>query len=311
MNSAAAAEAPQIGYIGLGQIGLPMAERLLAGNRLLVHDLDPRAGERLVAAGAIAATAPRDFAQCQAVLLCLPTSEHVKAALIGGPDPLVGHLPKGCLVVDQSSGDPQCSQELAALLDARSLRFADAPISGGPQAAKEGTLAIMLGAQPQDLADATGLLRQISPNITYAGPPGAGQAVKLANNMIAAIQRLVALEGVALATHYGVEAQIAAQIIRQSSGNSFYVERFLAPHITKGRLKQGFSMGLVHKDLQLACSLADRRQVGLLFAPLAKSLYHMGMQEFGAAQEVNAMALLMDRLLSSHVVPEGHDLTEV
>jgi 3-hydroxyisobutyrate dehydrogenase len=292
-----------IGYIGLGNMGGPLARRLQLHHPLLVHDRDEAAMWRLVEAGATACPDATDLAaRCDTILLCLPTSAHVRDALFGERGIAAAARP-GTIIVDQTTGDPAAIRAMATELAPRGVEIVDAPVSGGPEGAEAGTIAIMVGAMPAQFARIEPVLRAISPNIFHAGALGAGYVAKLANNLLFAATRLMTLEAVALASKNGVDPHKAVEIMRAGSSRNFFLEHTMVPRILTGKLDSGFTLGLVHKDVRLATQVGLDSGVTLFLGNLVREIYQLCLNEMGPDAQVNTAALVMDRLAGTHLVP--------
>jgi 3-hydroxyisobutyrate dehydrogenase len=292
-----------LGYVGLGNMGGALARRLQLQRPLRVYDLNPAAAEALSNCGAQACDSLGELAaHCDVIYLCLPTSEHVRAAIFaeGG---LVAGLRSGTLIVDQTTGDPALTRAMAGQLAARGVDLIDAPVSGGARAAEAGSIAIMVGAPAAAFERVRPTLELISPNVFHAGDVGAGQVIKLVNNMISAAQRLLTFEGVALAAKNGLDPDRVCEILLSGGARNAFLERFMAPLVVKGDLVSNFTLGLMHKDVRLACDLAAASNTPAFFAGLTRELYQMCISAMGADAEVNTAAILMDRLAGTHVVP--------
>ncbi|SDZ70343.1 3-hydroxyisobutyrate dehydrogenase [Variovorax sp. YR266] len=297
-----------IGYVGLGNMGGALARRLQLTYSLTVYDRDAACVQRLAEHGANRAESLGQIAaSCDVILLCLPTSEHVRSVLLG-PDGIAAIAKPGTLVVDQTSGDPTVTRDIAAKLAERGIDMVDAPVSGGPAGADAGTIAIMVGAAPALFERIGHVLRAISPNVFHAGDIGCGHVVKLANNLLSAGTRLMTLEAMALAVKNGVEGEKALDIMMTSGGRNFWMEKYMASHILTGKLKAAFALGLLHKDVRLACQLGQDSGMPMLFGNLAKDFYQMALNEYSFESPVNVVALTMDRITGSHVVPDGHTI---
>ena len=296
-----------IGYVGLGSMGGALARRLQLTHPLHVFDLDATAVARLCAQGAIACANLRELAaSCDLILLCLPTSVHVRAAIFGA-DGLIDGLRPGTLIVDQTTGDPHATGAMAAELAARQVALIDAPVSGGAQGAEAGTISIMVGAGAQEYARVHPVLAAISSNIFHAGDVGAGQVMKLVNNLLSGAQRLLTIEAMALAVKNGIDPERACAILLAGGARNSFTEKFMAPKVIKGDLVSKFTLGLMHKDMRLACDLGSASGVPLLFGNQAREFYQMCIGEMGADAEVNTAALVMDRLAGSQMVPQSAD----
>lgn len=298
----------QIGYVGLGNMGGALARRLQLTHALLVHDQDEASVRRLVERDATAADGLRDIgARCELILLCLPTSEHVRKVILG-KNGIAATAKPGTVIVDQTSGDPTITRAIAAELAERGIELVDAPVSGGPSGADAGTIAIMVGAEAAQYERIRPVLQAISPNVFHAGGIGCGHVVKLANNLLSAGTRLMTLEAMALAVKNGVAGEKALEIMMASGGRNYWMEKYMASHILTGKLKAAFALGLLHKDVRLACQLGQDSGMPMLFGNLAKDFYQMALNETGPDSPVNVVALTMDRITGSHVVPKNHSV---
>lgn len=298
-----------LGYVGLGNMGALLVKRLRLEHEVAVYDLSPAAVDRAAGMGATPCASLRDLAaRCDTILLCLPTSTEVRAALYGEDGLLAGAAP-GTLIVDQTTGDPVATRAMAADLAPRGIDLIDAPVSGGRRGAETGTIAIMVGAGPDQFARIERVLRCISPNVFHAGGVGAGHVMKLVNNMLSGAQRMLSFEGMALAVKNGIDPKTAASIINAGSGRNYYMERFMGPQILEGKLNSGFTLGLVHKDVRLATQLGIDSGVPLLLGNITREFYQICINQMGKDEQVNSAGLVMDRLAGTQVIPADYSLT--
>jgi len=292
-----------IGYVGLGNMGGPLARRLQDARPIQVHDLSAVAMEGLRSLGATPHQRLADLARrCDVILLCLPTTDHVREALLGEGGIAAAARP-GTLVIDQTSGDPVASGALRDALQARGIDFVDAPVSGGPEGAVAGTIAILVGGTAAQFDRAAAVLRRISPNVVHAGAFGCGYVAKLANNLLFAATRLMTLEAVALAAKNGVEPRRMVEIMLKGSSRNFFLEHAMVPRILTGALDGGFSLKLLHKDVRLATQLGLASDVPLLLGNLVREFYQLCIAEVGADAPANAAALVIDRIAGTGIVP--------
>ncbi len=294
-----------IGYVGLGSMGGALARRLQLQHPLIVHDQNPAAVQKMVALGSSACAGLKDLAaRCDTIFLCLPTSDHVRAVIFG-EDGLASAARPGTLIIDQTSGDPTATRAMAAELKGSGVELMDAPVSGGARGADAGTIAIMIGAAPEQFGRIKPILQCISPNLFHAGGVGTGHVAKLANNLLSGGQRLLSLEAMTLAVKNGIEPKTAVEIILASGGRNLFMEKFM-PNLINGKLASGFALGLLHKDVRLACQLGADSGVPVRFGNLAQEVYQTALNEMGPDAQVNTVALTMDRLAGTHVVPEDY-----
>ena len=247
----------QIGFIGLGNMGRPMAGHLVdAGFALTVSDAAPGVTERFVAEHptATAAAGPQTFGAVQALILMLPTSAIVEDVLEreGAADA----LPPGCLVIDMSSSEPLRTRSLAARLQAKGLSMLDAPVSGGVRGARAAQLSVLVGGSEADLAQATPLLTAMAKTVIRVGDIGAGHAAKALNNLVSAATMSITVEAVVVAEAFGITAGVMTKVLNSSSGRSNTSETKLAQFMTSGSFDSGFALQLMAKDVGLAIALA-------------------------------------------------------
>lgn len=284
-----------IGYIGLGDMGGALATRLQSRHPIRVYDLNEQAVSALVERGATAAGSVADLGKsCDIVLLCLPTSAHVRTVVLGEHG-LAEALTPGSLIIDQTSGDPQLTVELAEELAGAGLTLVDAPVSGGATGALAGTIAIMLGAASAAVDRAREVLQLISSNVIHIGAVGTGHTMKLVNNLVSCSQRLLSLEALALATKKGVDPALAAKVLATGGArNAFFQEQ--AGRILAGDRSRGFSIGLAHKDLRLACDLAATSGSPAFYGSLTRELYQMAISRFGSDCRVDSIATFVEQI---------------
>lgn len=297
-----------IGYVGLGVMGSALASRLQLTHQLDVFDLDKQAIERLVQNGSVARKSLKEIAaSCDLIFLCLPTSDHVRKAIFGegglGPG-----LRPGTMIIDQTSGDPNATRAMAAELEQRGVDMIDAPVSGGAKGAEAGTISIMLGASTKQFERVQPILRSISPNLFHAGDVGSGHAMKCINNMISGAQRLLTYEGMALAVKFGVDRHKAVEILKAGGARNSFMEKILEPKVVNGDLSLGFTLGLAHKDVRIACQLGSESGVPLLYGNLTQNYYQICINEMGGDSEVETAGLVIDRLTGSEVIPKNYKL---
>ncbi len=249
-----------IGFIGLGIMGKPMAKNLLkAGYQLVVYDILDAPVEELVAAGATAGASPKDVAsQCDLIVTMLPNSPHVKQAVLGKNGVIEGVKP-GSLLVDMSSIAPLASREVAAELAAKGVEMLDAPVSGGEPKAIDGTLAIMVGGKEAVFATVKDILLKMGASAVLCGDIGAGNVTKLANQVIVALNIAAMSEAFVLATKAGVDPERVFDAIKGGLAGSTVLNA-KGPMVLNGNYKPGFRIQLHIKDLQNALDTAHENR---------------------------------------------------
>ncbi|MCP5154283.1 MAG: NAD(P)-dependent oxidoreductase [Ectothiorhodospiraceae bacterium] len=293
----------RIGFIGLGNMGAPLARRLVPHGGLTVHDRDPAAARALAAENVVSVSTPAEVgARSDLVLTCLPTSAHVEEVIFGA-DGVASTLAADGIVVDMTTGDPACTRDMAARLAETDRHLVDAPVSGGPRGANEGTIAIMVGASDALLARVKPVLDRISVNVVHAGAVGAGHAIKAGNNLLNLVCRLATFEVVSMLVRDGVDPERAVAIIQKSSGRNYATEITLPDNILSGKMHQGFTVGLMRKDASLALDIARAVDAPMPLGNLARELLQVVHNAHGANADMSAVALTYEQLTGARIRP--------
>ncbi|QHI99448.1 3-hydroxyisobutyrate dehydrogenase [Xylophilus rhododendri] len=272
----------KIGFIGLGNMGRPMALNLVkAGHELAVFDPVPASVQALSTAGAHAATSVQAVAQThglEMLITMLPAAAHVRAVYLG-EDGLLAVVPKGVLLVDSSTIDPMTAREVAAAAQRQGNAMVDAPVSGGTGGAEAGTLTFMVGGADGDFARVQPVLARMGRNIVHCGGAGNGQVAKVANNMLLGISMIGAAEAMSLGVALGMDAQVLAGVINTSSGRCWSTDTYnpfpgVLPNAPASRgYTGGFGTDLMLKDLGLATEAARAAKLPVAMGALAQQLY--------------------------------------
>lgn len=271
-----------IAFIGLGNMGGPMAANLLkAGHALQVFDLSAAAVETAVAAGAhAAATASAAIAGAQIVISMLPASRHVEGLYLGDAGILAAIEP-GALVIDCSTIAPASAQKVAAVAAQRGVAMIDAPVSGGTAGAAAGSLTFIVGGDADALERARPILQAMGKNIFHVGANGAGQVAKLCNNMALGVIMAVTGEALALGVAHGLDPKVLSQMMAVSTSRSWATEvcnpwpGVLENAPASRGYSGGFGNDLMLKDLGLAAEAAMGVGASIPLGELARNLYAM------------------------------------
>jgi 2-hydroxy-3-oxopropionate reductase len=246
----------RIGFIGLGIMGKPMATNLhKTGYPLTVYDIHHEKMEELVDAGADGGVSSRDVAgKSEVIITMLPNSPEVEEAVLGEGGVIEGAKP-GTILVDMSSIAPLASQQISQKLQEKDIVMLDAPVSGGEPKAVEGTLAIMVGGPEETFQRVKPILEVMGASVTRVGEIGSGNTVKLANQIIVALNIAAMSEAMVLASKAGVEAERVFQAIRGGLAGSTVLDAKM-PLVLEGNFKPGFRIELHIKDLKNALDTA-------------------------------------------------------
>lgn len=278
----------RIGVIGLGSLGSNMA-RLLASDGYTVHahDLDPARNAAIAQAGATPCESAAAVArESELVLLSLPQSEAVAAAALGAGGLREGAQP-GLLVVDTTSGYPERTKAIAAELAQAGVRYVDAAITGeegGAMALPKRALTFCVGGSDEDVAQARPVLERMARYVYHCGPLGAGQIVKMVNNMVCSAASVATIEGMLIAAKHGIDVKVAAQVLDKGTGMNFFCKR---PDLLLATdFKGGFQIGLMTKDLRHMSEFARHSEVPALVTDHVFHLFELFVRRLGYGADV-------------------------
>ena len=293
----------KVGFIGLGNMGKPLADRLLINNELFVYDLDQKKLEYFTNKGAISCSTPSELASTTSIIfLCLPTSTIVDK-VINGENGLIKSATKGSYIIDMTTGEPETTRRIAKILKEKEINFIDAPVSGGPKGAHQGNIAIMVGGTESQFAKIKPIMDDISSNIFYAGKIGSGHSIKAGNNLLNLICRMATFEVVSLLVKDGVDSNRAVEIIQKSSGRNYATEITLPDNILSGKMFQGFSTGLMKKDANVATKIAYANKIEIPLGKLSQELLNRTIDEFGEDADMSNVALTYEKLTGTKIRP--------
>lgn len=292
----------RIAFIGLGNMGGPMAANLVrAGYILRVFDLVPTAVQAAVAAGAMAATSAREaVADADIVISMLPASRHVEALYLGS-EGVLDAIPEGALIIDSSTIAPASARKVAEAATVRGLSMLDAPVSGGTAGAQAGSLTFIVGGQSQALERARPVLAAMGKNIFHMGAAGAGQVAKLCNNMALGVIMAATGEAIALGAAHGLDAKVLSQMMAVSTSRSWATEvcnpwpGVLENAPASRGYSGGFGNDLMLKDLGLAAEAAMQTGASIPLGELARNLYAMNSTAGNGALDFSSVVKLLCR----------------
>jgi 3-hydroxyisobutyrate dehydrogenase len=276
----------RVGFIGLGIMGRGMARNLLkAGFDLCVWNRTASRAEPLVEAGARSAASPADLArQCDVIITCVSDTPDVVEVILGEQGVLHG-AQEGALVIDMSTISPQTTREIAARLNERGVHLLDAPISGGSEGAANGTLSIMIGGEAAQVERAMPYLRAMGRTITHVGAQGAGQTVKLVNQILVVINMLAVSEALLFAQAGGLDLAKTLDAVAGGAAGSWMLNNRGSQAIVRD-WRPGFTIDLQQKDLRLVLEAADQLGVPLVGTSTCFHLYRT-LQARGLGHEGN------------------------
>ena len=291
----------KIAFIGLGNMGGPMARNLVAaGHQVVGVDLSAQALKaHQEAGGATEESAAEAVDGSDVVISMLPTGRHVHDLYLGR-DGLLQRLSSTTLVIDCSTIESEIAKAIGAEATAKGIPFLDAPVSGGTAGAAAGLLTFMVGGATQSVKQARPLLQVMGQNIFHAGEIGAGQVAKICNNMLLAVLMTGTSEALKLGMDNGLNPEVLSEIMRNSSGGSWVLEKYNpVPGIMSGvpasnNYQGGFMTGLMLKDLNLALGTAHDSRTATPMGALAENLYRMHANRTGEKLDFSSVIQLFD-----------------
>ncbi len=292
----------RVAFIGLGNMGAPMAQNLLkAGFKLSVFDLVAESVAQLVNAGASAAPSASDAVkEADVVITMLPASKHVEGIYLGA-DGLLAKIPSKALIIDCSTIAADSARKVAAAAATHGLAMIDAPVSGGTGGAIAGTLTFIVGGEAADLERARPLLEKMGKNIFHAGAAGAGQVAKIANNMLLGVAMAGTAEALALGVANGLDPKVLSEIIAKSSGRTWAIELYnpwpgVMENVPSSKgYTGGFGVDLMLKDLGLAAEAAVSTQSVIALGELARNMFAMHSAQGSGKLDFSSIVNLVKR----------------
>ena len=293
----------KIGFIGLGNMGRPLADRLIKNYQLYAFDLNKNNLQYFTNKGAEACSSPSEVAShVKHIFLCLPTSKIVEE-VVNGDNGLAFSAKKGTYIIDMTTGEPETTRKISNTLREQEINFIDAPVSGGPKGANQGNIAVMVGGTESQFEEIKPIMDDISSNIFYAGKIGSGHSIKAGNNLLNLICRMATFEVISLLVKDGVDPKKAVEIIQKSSGRNYATEITLPDNILSGKMIQGFSTGLMKKDAGVATRIANLNQIEIPLGKLSQKLLQNTIDEFGEDADMSNVALTFEKLSGAKIRP--------
>ncbi len=294
----------KVGFVGLGLMGLPMAERLIAaGNALFVSSGNQAAAEAVRAAGGtvldnVAAVAREVDVFCS----CRVTPAHSQAVFLGD-DGVVSHGKAGTICIDFATIDPATSRNIAAELGQAGMPYIDAPVSGGPDGAVAGTLSIIAGGPQHAIDAARPLFDAVGKRVFHLGDSGAGVMAKLCNNMISITTHALVAEAMVLGTKAGLDPRALYEVLYSSSGYSRTLERVVPNHFLTRNFEAAATVETVKKDLECAIDTARALGVRLVVPNSALQCYVETVGLGHADKDIASVILPMEAIAGVKVGP--------
>jgi len=296
----------QIGFIGIGVMGRPMTLNLLKAEHLVTifarHPEKPEVQEVLDAGAKLAPSARAVAMASDIVITMLPNSPQVEEVITGHQGVLEGAR-KGLIIIDMSTIAPSMSRRLAQIATEHGAHLLDAPVSGGSQGAVNGTLTIMVGGERKIFEQARPVLEAMGKkeNIFYVGPHGAGEVVKIVNNILCGAIAAAIAESFVLGVKAGADVGMMAEIIGVSSGASWQLANQFPVRAFNGSFQPGFMTDLLHKDLGLALDLAAESQTPVAMTALTRQMYEMARAAGFGREDYTSLLKVLEKMAGVEV----------
>ena len=300
--------AQRIGFVGIGNMGWPMASCLLrAGHEVWVADARREVANNFVQQeGGYAPDSLQALAAgCDIVITMLPTSGIVAKVVDEAADNLLAGLKPGSVVIDMTSGLPGITKALAARVAAAGSVLVDAPVSGGVARAKTGKLAIMTGGNEAALARVAPVLAAMGANIQRCGDVGAGQALKALNNLVSAGGFLIGVEALLIGQKLGLDPSLMVDVINDSSGMNNSTQRKFKQFVLSRKFDSGFALDLMIKDVTIATTMGREAGVPAPYAALCRELWQAAGNLLGPGHDHTAMAKLSETMAGFELSETG------
>ena len=297
----------QIGFVGLGVMGAPMARHLAsAGHRLRLHDANADAARRLAQAlggDARACDTPAALADgCDVIVTMLPNGQVVQQVALGEQGLRQGMKP-GALLLDTSSAEPWLTTQTAAALAERGMAMVDAPVSGAQWGAEAAELVFMVGGSAADVERVQPLLQRMGRAVHNVGPLGAGHMMKCINNLITAMTFSATMEGLTLGKRVGLDPAAMVAVLNESTGGSWITRNHIAQRVVSRSFDDPFKLELMLKDIGIALGLAQEAQLPMPLSGLGQQLWRAASRAAGPGASVSELARWVEQQAGVDVTP--------
>ena len=293
----------KIGFIGLGAMGLPMSKNVIRkGYSVTAYDIAQERLADLVTFGATPAGSAKEVGErSDIVITMVPSSPHAREAILGEKG-VIGGIKEGSIVIDMSTIDPVTTREISEKLSIKGVKMLDAPVVRGVRGATEGTLAIYVGGDREVFERCMGLLSTMGTDIEYCGGSGAGEIVKIINNLIIGVSMCSLAEALVLGVKAGVDPEVLFKTLSKGSANSFAMQNHVKNFVMKGNFAEGvFPIDYIMKDLNLAMVTAEKYHIPQYFGSLAYQAYEFARASGYSKQYYPAVIQILEKLAGVEV----------
>ena len=297
---------PNLGFIGLGIMGEPMAGHLAAaGYHLSVYDINKDSSNRVSAAGSNVnvVDSPKAVAEASDIVITmLPSGKYVKETALGEKG-LIHGFRKGCILLDTSSCEPWLTVETAKALGRKGISMVDAPVSGAQVGAINAELVFMLGGEKEAIEQVSPLLDIMGKQRFHLGPTGSGHAMKCINNMITSINLLALTEGMTIGKKFNLDPEVMTDVLNVSTGGSWVSQTHIKQRIINRKFDDPFKLGLMFKDIEIAMQLAENLDLSPQLSDLNHKLWSQACEREGADTSVSNLVRWVEQTTGVEITP--------
>jgi len=285
-----------VGFIGVGTMGTPMAEKIIAaGYKVVAFDSVPEALERARDFGAEIAASPCELAErCNPIITMLPNSNIVEKVVLG-PRGIIEGARAGTILIDMSTAYPMSTMKIAEELSSKGMEMLDAPVSGGLAKARQGTLSIMVGGKAELVEQCRPLFQVMGKEVFHMGSVGSGHIMKAVNNVLNACNVAATAEVMTLATKAGLNARTVVAVLQASTGKNWATECKFPKFVLTRTFDDGFRMDLLMKDLDIAATLARDLNVPMFIASTIHQIFGLGISQGYGEKGHTTIVQLMEK----------------
>lgn len=285
----------KIGMIGLGAMGMPIAQNLIHAGEVYGYDTSVQQIEEFSRRGGIGCnTLSEAVKEADVIFASLPNSAIVEHVMLG-QEGVLASCRKDCCIVDLSSVGPVTSRKIYDIAGKQGVHYADAPVSGGVNGAAKATLTVMFGGDEETWSRVHPVLKYIGKNLIYAGDIGSGDAIKLVNNLLLGCNMAAIAEALALGRQLGLSLEIMQNIISSSSGNSYAFTAKMEPYIIPEQFEGGFATDLQYKDLMLALEAGRETMVPLPMTAVASQIFEASRSMGNGTKDMSSVVQVWER----------------
>jgi len=292
----------EVGFIGLGNAGLPIATNILkGGNKLTVYDVRSERMELIIPLGAVGANSPREVAMESEVIFTSLPHPKISEDVMLGEEGVLAVAKVGSIIVELSTVSPLLIERLGSIAKSKGVEVLDAAVAGGVERAIEGKLTLMVGGDKEVVEKVRPLFDLIAERVFHTGSLGSGMTVKIINNLISHVNMVAICEGMALGVKAGISPKLLYDVVSVSSGDSDVLRRRFGKRILRRDFEGGMKLELAYKDSELACELGRALGVPLYVTNVAHAVYEHAKSKGIVGKDYAALIMLWEEIIGKEI----------